>query len=699
MRCQFSQSLFGISSAIGAPVVTPWRTPLSGSRAVGFDRHPAAAAVAALAPAELGGERVEVDREAGGHAFEDRDERLAVRLAGSQKSQHSRVHSIRNICLLRTVLAGRSAARSARAGVLHLSSRMQLVADRFAVHEDGRAFDLATGARVTLIVGSAGGVSEQLRWIERCETLRALRHRAVAPLIDFGLVGESSRFEAWRCGSRLRVAEEGKALHARATQWLHACGMSAGPLVPDAVRVDGDGHGVWLPEAGTGYPHHEGIEDCGLRIEDCGLRIIEQPIVGALAEMFQAAGGGRPHVAAIWGPPGSGKRMVVGELARMARVNGLVPVAARLIESPHSELWRGRSLFVIAETAGDRPWPALVTAALRDPVSHVYLLVGEDECRSVSGVAVRRLPVDALMASIRPHAVSARFEQTVRQAAERSRGLPGRFVQLLWPRWGGQRAPGRRAGRSKALRVAEQSAVYGGGDDPLEERFEPAVVPREWPAPGELVALRRRMANATADVRRGLHAPGVRQLRQVVGEPGAPRRLERRGERRAGPGGIAAAARPDARRAGGDHGRTRLRDAGPTPSGTLARLRGSERRRLDRPGRLDEADSVLGAALAAARALEDPPRVAAVSLALARASYWRGEYADAEAVLSSVPRPTRPAFACARSSRRASRSASAISTARCRCVTRVSEDTAAATPAPGRPSPRWSRSFIWPPAI
>ena len=28
VRCQFSQSLFGMSSAIGAPVVTPWRMPL-----------------------------------------------------------------------------------------------------------------------------------------------------------------------------------------------------------------------------------------------------------------------------------------------------------------------------------------------------------------------------------------------------------------------------------------------------------------------------------------------------------------------------------------------------------------------------------------------------------------------------------------------------------------------------------------------
>src|SRR4051812_16677632 len=35
---------------------------------------------------------------------------------------------------------------------------MQLLADRFAMHEDGRAFDLATGSRVTIVVSTAGGV-------------------------------------------------------------------------------------------------------------------------------------------------------------------------------------------------------------------------------------------------------------------------------------------------------------------------------------------------------------------------------------------------------------------------------------------------------------------------------------------------------------------------------------------------------------
>jgi len=516
------------------------------------------------------------------------------------------------------------------------SSRMQLVADRFAVHEDGRAFDLSSGARVTLIVGSAGGVAEQLRWIERCDTLRALRHRAVATLLDFGLVGDSSRFEAWRCGSELRAAEETVSLHARATWWLRACGLTTGPLLPDAVRLDSDGHGAWLPDAGTGYPHGEAAEDCGLSIEDRGLRIVEQPIVGALAEMFQAAASGRPHVAAIWGPSGSGKGAVVGELARLARAKGLVPVAARLLESHHADLWRGRNLFVIADTAGERPWPAFLRAALRDPVSHVFLLVGEDECRAVSGAAIRRLTVDALTAAIRPQAMSGRVERAVQQAAERSCGLPGRFVQLLWPGWGTRRIPAPQPGRSKVLRVAEQTAVYGGGDEPLEERFEPPVLSRAWPAPGELVTLRRRMANAMADVRRGLHAPGVRQLRQVVGS------LARRGAWNDAAGGALALAGSLLRR-----GRTRDAQAVIKDGHDYARRAGLEGTLVDfavlsgdswiDAGRLDEADSVLGVALSAARALEDPERVAAASLVLARSAYWRGEYAGAEAVLASAP--------------------------------------------------------------
>ena len=81
---------------------------------------------------------------------------------------------------------------------------MQLVADRFVL-EDGiehgsAARSISRPARASsLTIGTAGGVSEQTRWTVRCDWLHRLHHRAIAPLVDFGIVGETSRFEAWRC--------------------------------------------------------------------------------------------------------------------------------------------------------------------------------------------------------------------------------------------------------------------------------------------------------------------------------------------------------------------------------------------------------------------------------------------------------------------------------------------------------------------
>jgi hypothetical protein len=164
---------------------------------------------------------------------------------------------------------------------------MQLVADRFAVHEDGRAFDLSTGARVTLVVGSAGGISEQLRWVERCDTLRARRHPAVAPLVDFGLVGAFSRFEAWGCGDALPGRSAGTSAHASATRWFRACGRSSGEWSSGSGRWSSDGREVWLPDAGTGYPEETSDPDLLLPIADRGLQIVERPVVGSRRKCFK----------------------------------------------------------------------------------------------------------------------------------------------------------------------------------------------------------------------------------------------------------------------------------------------------------------------------------------------------------------------------------------------------------------------------
>jgi hypothetical protein len=56
--------------------------------AIGLDRHAAAPSVSTLTSLELRRDRVDVDGEAGRHALEHRDERLSVRLASRQKTQH-----------------------------------------------------------------------------------------------------------------------------------------------------------------------------------------------------------------------------------------------------------------------------------------------------------------------------------------------------------------------------------------------------------------------------------------------------------------------------------------------------------------------------------------------------------------------------------------------------------------------------------
>ena len=537
---------------------------------------------------------------------------------------------------------------------------MQLVADRFAVHEDGRAFDLATGASVTLTISSAGGVSEQLRWTSRCDVLRSLRHRAVAPLVDFGLVGENRRFEAWGCGGAWRGSRAEGAVARRlqpsdsagaaATRWMRACGLSAGDVSDQSLHVGASGGGVWVPDASSGYPNGEcgwRIADCGLRIAEPGLRIAEQTLrmgerglwigersaVAALAEMLHATAGARPHIAALWGPAGAGKRTVAGELARVARVRGFIPVAARLIDAPQAELWRGRSLFVIADGSDEQTWRAFLAVALRDAQPHALLLIGEEEPRAAGGIAIGRVTAETLIAAIRPEVPSADVPYTVRRAAARARGLPGRFARLLWPSWA---TGGEPPARVVLSRVAEQATVYGREDEAVDDPFAVTPVPCAWPAPGELVSLRRKLDGAMEMLARGHHAPGIRQLRQTVGA------LARRGAWSDAARGATELARALLRRGRPRETQSAIDEAREYASAggegvrllELATLRGEAW--IDQ-GRLDEADSVLGAALAAARAHGDPARTAAVSLALARSSYWRGRYADAEAALDAGP--------------------------------------------------------------
>ncbi len=248
-----------------------------------------------------------------------------------------------------------------------------------------------------------------------------------------------------------------------------------------------------------------------------GLAHVDRPAVRALAEMLSAAPGPRPHIAAMWGSSGSGKTAAVADLARLARLNGLAPVAAPLIRSAFADLIEGRSLFIIEDEARATGWPALLHSVLRAALPHALLLVGEREVRGVDGVALARVPADALVAAIRPRVNDGRLTAWARRAAERANGLPGRFADCLRP----QSAPARRSARDYArLRVAESSATFGADVVAVPATSMAEAGSRRtgvWPAPGELAALRRRMADAVEQLSRGRHAPAIRQLRQAIG--------------------------------------------------------------------------------------------------------------------------------------------------------------------------------------
>src|SRR5262249_36828823 len=141
---------------------------------------------------------------------DDRDERLAVRFTGSEKTQHSRF-------ILSEVFATSGATHrdlfSDPPGSCSCTTcrhdrttderedAMRLVADRFVEEDDGRVGDLATGERVLLTMEAAGDTPSQRQWAVRCDALQKLQHHRIVQLVDFGAIGSSARFEAWKCGA------------------------------------------------------------------------------------------------------------------------------------------------------------------------------------------------------------------------------------------------------------------------------------------------------------------------------------------------------------------------------------------------------------------------------------------------------------------------------------------------------------------
>jgi len=219
---------------------------------------------------------------------------------------------------------------------------MDLFADRFVVQalaKNGCAFDLAINRSVWLRVTARGDDERCRRWTMACDEAFRTADQSSGRLIDYGLIGEAEKFEAW-----LRATEPpGHCLDA----------------VVGAATVD-------LSEASTR----------------------SRPAIAALSELLYAVDNRRGAVAALWGRDGSELAMAVLVLSRLARAQGFVPVSAHALAS-HRRLLKGRSVFLIDDGTVLMP---LLRITLDTPLSHVCLALGADERPGIHGLHIGSEP-------------------------------------------------------------------------------------------------------------------------------------------------------------------------------------------------------------------------------------------------------------------------------------------------------------------
>ena len=546
---------------------------------------------------------------------------------------------------------------------------MRIVADRFGVMRDGRAIDLSTGSPVLLRIGVAGGVTEQARWANRCGWLYGMHHRRLAALVDYGALGEAHRFEAWRCGAEWRRAPSDSTRAIRGAAWfLGACERTVGAISAADV-YDCEGNAVVVLPPASGYPrdssgsttieYPRGLADAA-SLENCGIWNIDRRADAALADLFVSVSGSRPYVVSVWGGRGSGRRTATRHAARMARLNGFVPIGvqvmnemAELNDVKPIGMLTGRHLCLLSGGGPAADAAALLRATLASPRIHLLLQFGAQEPvwpGALHNVALERVPLSRLIAAVRPDALAHVAGRRIECAARKAHGLPARFADLLWGTVQcAQREPSRHSWgppsdgpiRRKTgpacfgagSRVAEQPSPYSVGE--LAAPQLPGGSRRcGWPEAGELPALRRRAEAATELLKKGRHAPAIRQLRQVIGG------LSRRGAwtdvaSAVLPLASALLARGDPRGslAAIEESRARLEEAsGESLLGDLAVVSGHAW--ID-TGRLDEAESVIAAALTVACRVGDAARTAQLSVALGRCLFWKGRYAESCSALTS----------------------------------------------------------------
>ena len=231
-----------------------------------------------------------------------------------------------------------------------MSTRLELILDRFVPLDGDRAIDLANGDLVCLRIRARLGDADERRRASAAALISTLRIPGMAPLMDYGIDGRRAWVEAYRLGPLDGCAggEEERPLPCRT---IIALLEGAGCGATETARyrgADGDPPGLFLPVPlervvmiGDGWP--AGNERVAFRESPAAGTVLERrDELDAVMEWMTGPLHAGARTVRIEAPPRAGMRTFFDAMAREARLAGFIPVSSRLcgptaLEAAHVE--------------------------------------------------------------------------------------------------------------------------------------------------------------------------------------------------------------------------------------------------------------------------------------------------------------------------------------------------------------------------
>ncbi len=483
----------------------------------------------------------------------------------------------------------------------------QVVADRF-VRSNDAWIDLGTGRITTLRILPAGSHDQQLLWNAQCAALANLRHPAINPLIDYGLIDGCRRFEAYATQPPIRVsARMADRLTAHRLRFLQAHTLPLARSTLDSVV-----RSITVTRS--------------FALRPLGVVLQPRPVYDAIADALDVSWPSGPAPIVIGGSSQSGLRTTRQIAARLARLRGYVPIDAGLLECHPSlvETAANRHVCVLADqrqAAGSCVRMLMTRLGFESARRHALLVFARppsDQPRR--WIAIERMGVTAMSAMIFVDHELGPTPAEILNAARAADGRPGACLEHLGSK-------DYEPIRSPTLLVHEMHQPYEAITSSAPSSGQRSIVKRRTDA-----LLQKAAGRADALVLRGRHASASRLLSR------ATRLLLGRGARDAGAEtavqlgflsldrGLLADAAAAFERA---------RDAAPAGLAATRAAIGIGLVWIDQ-GRLVEAEAILRTTVLSSGNDERRLRLHG-ACALARCLYWMGRLDEASLALDGAP--------------------------------------------------------------